>query len=130
MPIVADQWIKDSSQFKEACNQLDHYFAGRLTTFELPLAARGTEFQQSVWAELLNIPYGATTSYGAIAKTLGNPKAVRAVGNANGRNPIPVIIPCHRVIGSDGSLTGFGGGLPTKTFLLNLENSEQLSLPF
>ncbi len=77
----------------------------------------------------MKIPYGETTSYGAIAKKLNNPKAVRAVGGANGRNPIPVIIPCHRVIGSDGSLTGFGGGLPTKTFLLNLENSDQLTLP-
>lgn len=127
--IIADQWIHDSSQFKEVCNQLDHYFKGKLTTFELPLAPRGTAFQLSVWAELIKIPFGKTTSYGAIAKKLNNPKAVRAVGSANGRNPIPVIIPCHRVIGSDGSLTGFGGGLPTKTFLLNLENSEQLSLP-
>ena len=77
----------------------------------------------------MKIPYGDTTSYGVIAKKLDNPKAVRAVGSANGRNPIPVIIPCHRVVGSDGSLTGFGGGLPTKSFLLNLENSDQLILP-
>jgi len=127
--IVADQWIKDPGQFKEVCRQLDHYFAGDLKTFELPLAPRGTRFQQSVWAELMKIPYGDTTSYGVIAKKLDNPKAVRAVGSANGRNPIPVIIPCHRVVGSDGSLTGFGGGLPTKSFLLNLENSDQLILP-
>lgn len=127
--IVADQWIRDATPFKDVCRQLDCYFAGQLTEFELALAPRGTEFQQSVWAELIDIPYGETTSYGAIAKKLNNPKAVRAVGGANGRNPIPVIIPCHRVIGSDGSLTGFGGGLPVKTFLLNLENSDQFTLP-
>jgi len=127
--ITADHWTQDASQFKEVCQQLDQYFAGRLIKFEFPLAPAGTEFQRSVWKELMSIPYGETTSYGAIAKKLNNPKAVRAVGGANGRNPIPVIIPCHRVIGSDGSLTGFGGGLPTKTFLLNLENSDQLTLP-
>jgi len=127
--IAADQWIQDPDQFTEVCQQLDQYFAGKLTSFNLPLAPRGTEFQQSVWRELMNIPYGETTSYGIVAKKLNNPKAVRAVGSANGRNPIPVIIPCHRVIGSDGSLTGFGGGLPTKSFLLNLENSDQLTLP-
>ena len=125
----ANQWIQDANQFRDVCQQLDHYFAGNLTTFDLPLAPHGTKFQQSVWAELINIPYGETTSYGAIAKKLQNPKAVRAVGSANGSNPIPIIIPCHRVIGSDGSLTGFGGGLPTKSFLLNLENPDQLTLP-
>lgn len=128
-PAPSGEWKQSTSAFTDTCKQLDLYFAGRLKEFDLQLAPAGTEFQQSVWRELLNIPYGTTTSYAAIANKIGNIKAVRAVGGANGRNPIPVIIPCHRVIGSDGSLTGFGGGLPTKTFLLNLENSEQLDLP-
>ncbi len=128
--IAADQWHENIAPFKEVCQQLDSYFNRELTDFDIALAPKGTEFQQSVWQALLEIPYGKTTSYGAIAKQLDNPKAVRAVGGANGRNPIPIIIPCHRVIGSNGSLTGFGGGLPTKTYLLSLENSEQLELPF
>lgn len=123
-----EHWPANASQFKDVSDQLDHYFAGTLKTFNIPLAPKGTAFQQSVWTQLMTIPYGQTTSYGAIAKQLSNPKAMRAVGSANGRNPIPVIIPCHRVIGSNGSLTGFGGGLPTKSFLLDLENSDQLSL--
>ena len=126
--LPADQWRASATAFKDCCQQLDEYFKGSRREFDLPLAPKGTEFQTSVWRELVKIPYGQTTSYGAIAKRIGNDKAVRAVGGANGRNPIPVIIPCHRVIGSNGSLTGFGGGLPTKTFLLNLENSEQLAL--
>lgn len=129
-PQASKQWREDASQFKEACKQLDDYFAGKLKEFDLPLAPGGTVFQQSVWNQLLKIPYGQTTSYGRIARKIGNNKAMRAVGSANGRNPIPVIIPCHRVIGNDGSLTGFGGGLPTKSFLLDLENSDQLCLPF
>lgn len=124
-----DEWIEKPAQFKEVCRQLDLYFAGKLKAFDLPLTPAGTDFQQSVWSQLLKIPYGQTTSYGKIADRIGNKKASRAVGSANGRNPIPVIIPCHRVIGSDGSLTGFGGGLPTKSYLLNLENSDQLCLP-
>lgn len=127
--VPAIQWTHSTTQFKEVCKQLDHYFTGSLKRFDLPLSPEGTNFQQSVWDQLLKIPYGQTTSYGIIAKKLGNSKAMRAVGSANGRNPIPVIIPCHRVIGSDGSLTGFGGGLPTKSYLLDLENSEQLCLP-
>lgn len=126
--VADDSWVEDASQFKAVCNQLDQYFAGKLKKFDLPLAPGGTSFQQSVWDQLLKIPYGQTTSYGIIARRIGNSKAVRAVGSANGRNPIPVIIPCHRVIGSDGSLTGFGGGLPTKSYLLDLENTDQLSL--
>lgn len=126
--IIADQWQEEPAQFEAVRSQLDSYFAGTLEQFNLPLAPQGTDFQQSVWTQLMMIPYGATTTYGAIAHQLNNPKAMRAVGSANGRNPIPVIIPCHRVIGSNGSLTGFGGGLPTKSFLLDLENSEQLSL--
>lgn len=127
-PATDKDLIRDASPFKDVCKQLDLYFNGKLESFDLPLAPRGTDFQLSVWTELMNIPYGQTTSYGAIARNLKNPKAMRAVGSANGRNPIPIIIPCHRVIGSDGSLTGFGGGLPTKTFLLELENSDQLTL--
>src|SRR5262245_32703015 len=93
-----------------ARKQLDAYFAGRLKSFDLPLAPRGTDFQRRVWKALTNIPYGATTSYGAIAREVGEPGAARAVGAANGANPICIIVPCHRVIGANGSLTGFGGG--------------------
>jgi len=126
-PLAA--WKNDASHFTDTCKQLDLYFTGKLKEFDLPLAPSGTDFQRSVWSELLKIPFGSTVSYRSIAHNIGKPKAVRAVGGANGRNPIPIIIPCHRVIGSDGSLTGFGGGLPTKTFLLDLENTEQLALP-
>ncbi|MBO0838982.1 MAG: methylated-DNA--[protein]-cysteine S-methyltransferase, partial [Actinobacteria bacterium] len=101
--------------------QLDAYFAGELTEFSLPLAPAGTQFQRQVWAALQQIPYGQTWSYGQLAEKIGNPAAVRAVGLANGRNPIAVVIPCHRVIGADGSLTGYGGGLDRKRFLLDLE---------
>lgn len=106
---------------KEARRQLEAYFAGRLRTFDLPLAPQGTPFQKSVWAALVAIPYGATTSYGGLAAAIGNPKAMRAVGLANGRNPISIIVPCHRVIGADGSLTGYGGGMERKRRLLDLE---------
>jgi len=102
--------------------QLDEYFRRERTTFDLPLVFSGSEFQQRVWAELQRIPYGTTTSYGEMARRIGMPKAVRAVANANGANPISIIVPCHRVIGSDGSLTGYGGGLETKRFLLELES--------
>ncbi|MBI3791706.1 MAG: methylated-DNA--[protein]-cysteine S-methyltransferase [Gemmatimonadetes bacterium] len=108
--------------------QLDRYFAGRLRTFDLPLAPQGTDFQRRVWTALTQIPFGTTTSYGAVARTIGLPEAVRAVGAANGQNPIPVIIPCHRVIGANGTLTGFGGGLPRKRFLLALERGDDLAL--
>jgi len=101
--------------------ELDQYFAGSLRQFTVPVAPRGTPFQLSVWSALRHIPYGQTTSYGAIAAQIGSPNAVRAVGAANGANPIPIIIPCHRVIGANGSLTGFGGGLGRKRFLLDLE---------
>jgi methylated-DNA-[protein]-cysteine S-methyltransferase len=106
---------------KHAAEQLCAYFAGELKVFDLPLAFRGTEFQKSVWTALLDIPYGETRSYMQIALRVGSPKAVRAVGAANGQNPIPIVVPCHRVIGSNGKLTGFGGGLPLKRFLLDLE---------
>jgi methylated-DNA-[protein]-cysteine S-methyltransferase len=103
--------------------QLDEYFAGRRRTFDLPLAPRGTEFQRLVWRTLASIPYGETLSYAQLASRVGRPSAMRAVGAANGRNPLPIVLPCHRVIGADGSLTGFGGGLPTKRFLLQLEGA-------
>lgn len=104
-----------------ARRQLDAYFAGRIRRFDVPLAPRGTAFQQRVWAALREIPYGETRSYGEQAALLGAPKAVRAVGGANGSNPISIIVPCHRVIGADGALTGFGGGIERKRFLLTLE---------
>jgi methylated-DNA-[protein]-cysteine S-methyltransferase len=119
-------WVEDKIPFKEAIRQLQAYFAGKLTAFELPLILEGTEFQLRVWGTLQKIPYGETVSYGQLAKRIGNPDAARAVGLANGSNPIPIIIPCHRVIGSNGDLTGFGAGLPTKKKLLALE-SRQLS---
>jgi methylated-DNA-[protein]-cysteine S-methyltransferase len=105
----------------ETSRQLREYFAGARRVFDLPLEFRGTDFQRHVWAALLEIPYGETRTYGQIAQQLGNPNAVRAVGAANGRNPISIIAPCHRVIGMSGDLTGFGGGLDAKAFLLALE---------
>lgn len=114
-------WIYNEEPFKNACVQLSEYFAGERKEFNLPLLLSGTEFQVSVLQALQGIPYGETISYGAIAKQIGRPKAVRAVGAANGRNPIPIIVPCHRVVGSSGDLTGFGGGLDTKAELLRLE---------
>jgi methylated-DNA-[protein]-cysteine S-methyltransferase len=115
------EWIYSEHPFYAACEQLGAYFDGSLREFDLALRPSGTEFQLAVLNELQKIPYGTTTSYGEIARRIGRPKAVRAVGRANGRNPIPIIIPCHRVIGSTGDLTGFGGGLPTKKALLRLE---------
>lgn len=105
----------------ETTRQLDDYFEGRRKAFDLPLDFRGTAFQRSVWRELLAIPYGETRSYGQLAKRLGNPTASRAVGGANGRNPISIVAPCHRVVGTNGSLTGFAGGLAAKARLLALE---------
>ena len=105
----------------DSADQLTDYFAARRRHFDLPLAARGTSFQQSVWSALADIPYGELRSYRDIARTIGNPAAVRAVGAANGRNPLPIVVPCHRVIGSNGTLTGFAGGLEVKRFLLRLE---------
>jgi len=105
----------------EAARQLREYFAAKRTAFDLPLAPDGTGFQSAVWRQLQQIPYGETISYGELARRVGNPKASRAVGSANGANPLPIVIPCHRVIASDGSLGGFGGGLPAKQILLALE---------
>jgi methylated-DNA-[protein]-cysteine S-methyltransferase len=114
-------WIFNEQPLAEACRQLREYFAGERREFDLPLKLSGTAFQVSVLEALLHIPYGETTSYGEIARRIGRPRAVRAVGAANGRNPIPIVVPCHRVIGSTGDLTGFGGGLDTKEALLRLE---------
>lgn len=110
---------------RETAKQLDQYFAGKRTQFDLPLSPAGTDFQKRVWMALRAIPYGEAVAYRDIAERIGSPKAVRAVGGANGCNPIAVIVPCHRVIGADGSLTGFGGGLDRKRFLLALERGEQ-----
>ncbi|HHY09031.1 MAG TPA: methylated-DNA--[protein]-cysteine S-methyltransferase [Firmicutes bacterium] len=107
---------------KDVAGQLDEYFAGKRREFDVPLAAKGTDFQKDAWHELLKIPYGETRSYKQIAERIGRPKAYRAVGLANNRNPIAIIIPCHRVVGSSGKLVGYGGGLSTKEFLLDLES--------
>jgi methylated-DNA-[protein]-cysteine S-methyltransferase len=109
------------SVFAEAARQLEAYFDGRLTEFELPLAPAGTPFQLAVWTELLRIPYGETMTYGELAERLGRPSAARAVGAANGRNPISIVVPCHRLVGASGGLTGYGGGVDRKRRLLDLE---------
>jgi len=114
-------WVESARPFKRVVRQLDAYFAGRLRQFDLPLAPVGTAFQQRVWRALCDIPYGETVSYGLLARRIERPAAVRAVGAANGQNPISIVIPCHRVIGSDGRLVGYGGGLPAKSALLDLE---------
>lgn len=120
-------WIYNEKPFADAIQQLNEYFSGQRKTFDVPLRLDGTEFQLLVLDELKRIPYGETTSYGDIAARIGRPKAVRAVGAANGRNPIPIIVPCHRVIGAGGDLTGFGGGLGTKEALLRLESEHAQS---
>ncbi len=114
---------EDSSILNEAIQQLEEYFSGKRIQFDLPLAATGTAFQQSVWQALCRIPYGETWSYQQLADEIGNPKAVRAVGLANGKNPISIIVPCHRVIGKSGKLTGYAGGVETKQKLLELEKA-------
>ena len=111
-------WRRDAASFADVASQLEQYFAGERTAFDLRLAPRGTPFQQRVWGLLREIPFGETTTYGALAQALGNPRTVRAVGLANGHNPISIVVPCHRVIGADGSLVGFGGGLERKRALL------------
>ena len=118
---VPPEWHRAPTRLREARAQLAAYFAGTLLAFDLDLAPRGTAFQRSVWSQLRLIPYGDTTSYVELARRLGNPNAMRAVGAANGANPIAIIVPCHRVIGSSGALTGFGGGLPIKRWLLDHE---------
>ena len=115
---------RDDAAFESVATQLAAYFAGELTTFDVPLAISGTPFQQRVWTALRAIPFGSTTTYGTLAAQLGVPRATRAVGAANGRNPISIIIPCHRLIGADGSLTGYGGGMHRKQWLLAHERGE------
>ena len=123
-PANRDAWRGGDNEVLQAAEvQLGEYFAGTRTRFDLPLAPRGTDFQRIVWQELARIPYGETISYVQLAQRVGKPTASRAVGAANGRNPLPIVLPCHRVIGADGALTGFGGGLPMKEFLLQLEGA-------
>lgn len=126
---IDSSWVPDTTgELTGVRKELDEYFAGRLRKFSTPLAFEGTPFQNQVWSELCRIPYGETISYLELAKRIDNPKAVRAVGMANGANPIAIIVPCHRVIGSNGSLTGFGGGIPTKRALLELERGQRTLL--
>jgi methylated-DNA-[protein]-cysteine S-methyltransferase len=119
------EWVENGKVFREAVRQLESYFAGKLKDFRLELQPAGTPFQLAVWRELREIPYGQTISYGELARRIGNPAASRAVGLANGANPIAIIVPCHRVIGANGKLTGFGGGLDVKEKLLALERGER-----
>jgi methylated-DNA-[protein]-cysteine S-methyltransferase len=119
---INPQWIRDDEAFAEIRDQLEEYFAGERTTFDIPMRLEGTAFQRTVWHELTQIPYGETISYGELAKRIGRPDRARAVGTANGQNPIAVIVPCHRVIGANGKLVGYGGGLDNKRRLLELES--------
>lgn len=125
---VSPLWRHEASAFDELRRQLDEYFAGERREFDLPLAPAGSAFELAVWQALLEIPYGETASYGQIARRVGAPDAARAVGVANARNPIAVIVPCHRVIGADGTLTGYGGGLERKELLLRLEGAGPITL--
>lgn len=118
---VQEAWEENRNFFKDISGQLEAYFAGKLKAFDVKMAPEGSEFQKSVWVALSKIPCGETRTYGQIAKSIGNPKASRAVGLANSRNPIAIIVPCHRVIGADGKLTGYAAGLDVKEFLLKLE---------
>ena len=126
-PPTPHNLIESRAPFKEAIRQLQAYFQGKLKTFDLPLSPKGTAFQLKVWKALCDIPYGTTISYGEQAKRIGKPSAARAVGRANGCNPLPIVIPCHRVIGSDGRLVGYAGGLPIKDYLLHLETKFSIS---
>lgn len=121
---IASQWRRSAAAFADVLAQLREYFAGERTTFDTRLSMAGNPFELRVWRALAEIPYGETVSYGEIARRVGAPTAARAVGLANGRNPIAVIVPCHRVIGADGSLTGYGGGLERKRLLLELEQGQ------
>jgi methylated-DNA-[protein]-cysteine S-methyltransferase len=120
-PPARHDWVPDGQAFPKVAEQLEAYFAGELTTFDVPFDLEGTPFQRQVWSALCEIPYGTTASYGDVARRIGRPTAYRAVGLANGRNPVAIIVPCHRVIGSSGTLTGYGGGLDRKRVLLDLE---------
>ncbi|WP_440956973.1 methylated-DNA--[protein]-cysteine S-methyltransferase [Methanosarcina sp. Mfa9] len=118
---IPDDWVENEEFFRNVSGQLKAYFARELESFDIKLAPEGTEFQKSVWNALCEIPYGETRTYGEVAKIIGKPKASRAVGLANNRNPISIIVPCHRVIGANGKLTGYASGLDVKAFLLKLE---------
>jgi methylated-DNA-[protein]-cysteine S-methyltransferase len=120
---VRPDWVRCDRSLREVVTQLRAYFQGSLKQFDIPLAPEGTEFQQRVWAALRDVPYGKTRTYGEIAAAIGQPTAARAVGLANGRNPVSIIIPCHRIIGSSGRLVGYGGGLDRKSTLLRLERA-------
>jgi methylated-DNA-[protein]-cysteine S-methyltransferase len=122
-PLAGDGWRRDAGPFREVISQLNAYFDGERAVFDLPLRMDGTSFQRLAWNALLTIPFGTTISYAEQARRIGRPSAPRAVGAANGRNPIAIIVPCHRVIGSGGTLTGYGGGLPLKEWLLNHEST-------
>ncbi len=126
---IGHDWERDDKSFAPPRTQLLEYFDGTRTEFDVELSLHGNAFEQRVWRELLAIPYGETVSYGHIAKTIGAPSAARAVGLANGRNPVALIVPCHRVIGANGSLTGYGGGLERKRYLLDLESGVHSLLP-
>ena len=128
-PDAADFGERTATGFGEIAEQLTEYFAGRRTVFTVPLAPVGSEFQQRVWALLRQIPYGQTRSYSQLADELGDRRVIRAVGSANARNPISVVIPCHRVIGANGALTGYAGGVARKDYLLTLENPSRASQP-
>jgi len=123
-PVIDPAWAEGGAALREPVRQLQAFFAGELRDFDLPLKPRGTAFQQRVWKLLREIPFGETISYGELARRLGNPAASRAVGLANGSNPIAIVVPCHRVIGSNGKLTGYGGGLENKRWLLDFERRE------
>ena len=124
-PTSSEDWERDDDGLAAVVDQLEAYFAGSRETFDVPLDLQGTDFQRRVWAGLLEIPYGETMSYGELARRVARPGASRAVGLANGRNPVAIIVPCHRVIGADGTLTGYGGGLDRKVWLLDHERSRR-----
>ncbi len=128
-PPVPEGAVADDAPLRQAAEQLGEYFAGERRAFELPLRPAGTAFQQAVWSALLDVPYGQTASYGELARRIGRPAAVRAVGLANGRNPISIVVPCHRIVGSSGALTGYGGGLERKRQLLDLERGAAVLTP-
>ena len=130
VPRGADWTAGDHPLLRRTAEQLREYFAGTRRTFDLSLAPNGTDFQRQVWQTLASIPYGETISYAELASRVGRPRASRAVGAANGKNPLPIVLPCHRVIGANGSLTGFGGGLPTKRFLLDLEAGDRVGVHY
>ena len=124
-PSDRSRWVEDAAAFPDVVAQLAAYFAGKRTGFDVALAPDGTSFQQRVWAALGAIPYGETRTYGEIARSIGQPRAARAVGLASARNPVPIIVPCHRVIGANGTLTGYAGGLEAKRVLLDLERARR-----